>query len=69
MFKLSYIAIHFSISPDLFEESKPFKLVVIPYCEENENASNYFVKKFEAFTKSALQNCNKMDNKEGKIIV
>ena len=40
----------FIIPPDLFEESKPFILVEIPYCEENKNASKYFIKKFEAFT-------------------
>ena len=40
----------FIIPPDLFEESKPFILVEIPYCEENENASKHFIKKFEAFT-------------------
>ena len=40
----------FIILPDLFEESKPFILVEIPYCEKNENASKYFIKKFETFT-------------------
>ena len=40
----------FIIPPDLFEESKPFILVEIPYCKENENASKHFIKKFEAFT-------------------
>ena len=29
----------FLIPPNLFEETKPFILVEIPYCEENENAS------------------------------
>ena len=42
--------------PDLFEESKP-------YCEENENASKHFIKKFETFS------CYQMDNKKGKITV
>ena len=40
----------FIIPPDLFEDSKPFILVAIPYCEENENGSKHFIKKFEAFT-------------------
>ena len=40
----------FIIRPDHFEESKPFILGEIPYCEENENASKHFIKKFEAFT-------------------
>ena len=40
----------FIIPPDLFEESKPFILVEIPYCEENENASKHFIKILEAFT-------------------
>ena len=26
-----------------------FFLIEIPYCEENENASKHFIKKFEAF--------------------
>ena len=38
------------ILPDLFEKSKPFILVEIKYREEKENASKYFIKKFEAFT-------------------
>ena len=32
----------FIISPDLFEDSKPFILAEIPYCEESENASKKF---------------------------
>ena len=40
----------FIIPPDLFEESKQFILVEIPYCEEHENASKHFIKKFEVFT-------------------
>ena len=40
----------FIISSDLSEESKPFILVKILYCEQNENASKHFIKKFEAFT-------------------
>ena len=38
------------IPPDLFEESKPFILVEILYCEENESGFKHFIKKFEAFT-------------------
>ena len=38
----------FIIPPDLFEESKPFILAEIPYCEENENASKHFIKKFNS---------------------
>ena len=40
----------FIIPPNLFEESKSFILVEIRYCEENENASKHFIKKFETFT-------------------
>ena len=40
----------FIISPDFFGESKSFILVEIPYCEENENASKHFIKKFKTFT-------------------
>ena len=40
----------FIIPADLFEESKPLILVEMPYCEENENASKHFIKKFQAFT-------------------
>ena len=40
----------FIIPPDLFGKSKPFILVEIPCCEENENASKHFRKKFETFT-------------------
>ena len=36
--------------PELFEESKPFILVEIPYCKENGNASKFLIMKFEAFT-------------------
>ena len=36
----------FIIPADLFEESKPLILVEMPYCEENENASKHFIKKF-----------------------
>ena len=39
----------FIIPADLFEESKPFILVEISYCEENKNASKHFIKKFETF--------------------
>ena len=55
----------FIISPDLFEDSKPFILIEIPYCEESENASKIFFKKIRGIYQSKLQNCNKMDNKKG----
>ena len=38
------------IPSDLFEESEPFTLVEVPYCEEKENASKHFINNFEAFT-------------------
>ena len=40
----------FIIPPNLFEDSKPFILVEIPYCEEKENTPKHFIKKFETFT-------------------
>ena len=40
----------FIIPPDLFEESKPFILFEVPYCEENQNASKHSIKKFKTFT-------------------
>ena len=40
----------FIIVLDLFGESKPFLLVELMYCKENENTSKHFTKKFEAFT-------------------
>ena len=45
----------FIISSDLFEDSKPFILVEIPYCEESENASKFFFKKFEVFTNQSYR--------------
>lgn len=36
--------------PDFLEEKKSFILVMIQYCEENENASKYFIKKFKVYT-------------------
>ena len=40
------------IPENFFEEEKPFLLIEIPYCEENENKSKYFIKKFHLFTKN-----------------
>ena len=38
------------ISPYLFEEEKPFVLLKLPFCEQTELKSNYFIKKFNKFT-------------------
>ena len=59
----------FIIPPDLFEESKPFILVEIPYCQENENDYKHFIKKLEAFTNLRYRTAIKMDNKKGKITI
>ena len=40
----------FIIPPYLFEESKSFLLLELPYCELNESKSKTFVKKFHKFT-------------------
>ena len=34
----------------MFEVKKPFLLLEIPYCEQNEIASRRFIKKFHQFT-------------------
>ena len=34
----------------MFEVKKPFLLLEIPYCEQNEKASKQFIKKFHQFT-------------------
>ena len=39
----------------MFEVKKPFLLLEIPYCEQNEIASKQFIKKFHQFT------CEKYD--------
>ena len=59
----------FIIPPDLFEESKPFILVEIPYCQESENDYKHFIKKLEAFTNLRYRIAIKMDNKKGKITI
>ena len=40
----------FIIPPNMFEVKKPFLLLEIPYCEQNEIASKQFIKKFHQFT-------------------
>ena len=40
----------FIISPNMFEVKKPFLLLEIPYCEQNEITSKRFIKKFYQFT-------------------
>ena len=37
------------ISPNLFDENNTFLLTEVPYCEMNETASKYFIKKFRQF--------------------
>ena len=58
----------FIIPPDLFEERKPFILVEIPYCEENENASKHFIRKFEAFTNQHYKIAIKWITKKVKLL-
>ena len=38
------------IPPYLFEEEKPFVLLKLPFCEQNELKSKDFIKKFHKFT-------------------
>ena len=38
------------IPPNLLDETKPFLLIEVPYCEINETASEHFTKKFHQFT-------------------
>ena len=40
----------FIIPPNMFVAKKPFLLLEIPYCEQNEIASKRFIKKFHQFT-------------------
>ena len=40
----------FIIPPNMFAAKKPFLLLEIPYCEQNEIASKRFIKKFHQFT-------------------
>ena len=40
----------FIIPPNMFTVNKPFLLLEIPYCEQNEIASKRFIKKFHQFT-------------------
>ena len=41
---------HYIIPPYLFEEEKPFILLKLPFCEQNEVKSKDFIKKFHKFT-------------------
>ena len=45
----------FIISPSLFEITKPFIFVEIPYCELNEIKSKHFLKKFHKFTNNSFR--------------
>ena len=45
----------FIIPPTLFEITKPFIFVEIPYCELNEIKSKHFLKKFHKFTNNSLR--------------
>ena len=40
----------FIILPNMFAVKKPFLLLEIPFCEQNEIASKLFIKKFHQFT-------------------
>ena len=50
------------ILPSLFEITKPFNSIEIPYCELDEIKSKYFFKKFLELSKKLFQNCNNMEN-------
>ena len=45
----------FIIPPSLFEITKPFIFVEIPYCELNEIKSKHFLKKFHKFTNNSFR--------------
>ena len=45
----------FTIPPSLFEITKPFLFVEIPYCELNEIKSKHFLKKFHKFTNNSFR--------------
>ena len=42
------------IPPNLFEEEKPFILLKLPFCEQNEVKSKDFIKKFRKFTNNSF---------------
>ena len=44
----------FIIPPNFFELPKPFILLEVPYCENNERVSRTFIKKFHHFTNSTF---------------
>ena len=43
------------IPPYLFEEEKPFILLKLPFCEQNEVKSKDFIKKFHKFTNNSFR--------------
>ena len=43
------------IPPFLFKEEKPFILLKLPFCEQNEQKSKDFIKKFHKFTKDSFR--------------
>ena len=45
----------FTIPPSLFEITKHFIFVEIPYCEVNEITSKHFLKKFHKFTNNSFR--------------
>ena len=45
----------FIIPPTLFEITKPFIFVEIPYCELNEIKSKHFLRKFHKFTNNSFR--------------
>ena len=45
----------FIIPPGLFEITKPFILVEIPYCKVNKIESKHFLKKFHKFTNTSFR--------------
>ena len=63
----------FIIPPDLFEESKPFILAEIPYCEKTKMLPNILLRNSIQFTVTELINIqidgNQIDNRKGKITV
>ena len=45
----------FMIPPNLFETTKPFIFIEIPYCELNKIKSKHFLKKFHKFTNNSFR--------------
>ena len=46
----------FTIPSSLFEITKPFTFVEIPYCELDEIKSKHFLQKFHKFTNNSFRN-------------